>query len=873
MHKVNLKLRRKGWQYAAPLFLGMTLTLCSCSDSDDWGKPSWLGESIYDELQSRGNFSIYLGMAEDLGQTDFLKKTGSVTVFAADDDAMRAYFKEHGIDEKHIPASTKKYLFNSSMLANAYVLDMLTNQPGSGGVTKGQIMRRTNTSWTVYDSIPYIQRTQLPEASVAGDFWKYLRDKEGNTFNLIDDGRHPMVHFIWRQMMTKGMTAEDFSYLFGGRQFNTDDVYINNVKVREGNVTCQNGYLNVMDGVPAPLPNMATYLHTNGNTNLFSKLIDRFSTVSSARSVAEGYKQLGQRYQENGLYSPLAGGDSVYVRRYFYKGVTGDGFDTNNGVTVDATLRLDPSMHDYAQGGDAGIDMGAIFAPTDEALVNYWNGDDGSFLRNRYPGEPFENVPNNVLAELLNNHIQYSFLNTLPSHFSTVLDDAKDAIGLDKNDIVQGATGICDNGAVYVMNKVYAPAAYRSVFAPVLVDDNLKIMRWAIDNCNFKPYLLSMVSYYNFVILSDEALSHYIDPVSYNSPNPKWFKFFYDEESKSVKAYSYSYDKKVGGIEGCKEVGRGTVSEAVLKNRLQDLLDFCTLPRDIYGGNLINGTTTRIQTKTNGTMEVSGSGDDTKFIDQVTGREVPSVESVAKDNGNYYIVNQMVQPTMKSLISVLKSNPNFCKFYELLENAPDRYAILKTDNNSMDGETLSSFKSYHYTVYIPDNAAMEKAFANGLLTWEAIDNLPNLYGEDVDVSALQKECRQRLANFLKYHIQDNSIFIGGDAKSSEEYETAATYTDGSAKGTSYKVNVESTGSDITVKGKYGAAWCNNGVAKVVKGTNSNQLVREYSFSQKAVTGSIQTSSWAVIHEIDTPLIYDAGCLCLKKDGKVNFTLE
>lgn len=872
MHKVDMRLRWKGWQRVAPLFLGMTLSLCSCSDNDDWGKPAWLGESIYDELQSRGNFSIYLGMAEDLGQTDFLKKTGSVTVFAADDESMRAYFKEHGIDENHIPASTKKYLFNSSMLANAYVLDMLTNQPGSGGVTKGQIMRRTNTSWTVYDSIPYIRKAQLPEASVAGDFWKYLRDKNENTFNIIDDGKRPMVHFIWRQMMTKGMTAEDFSYLFGGRQFNTDDVYINNVKVREGNVTCQNGYLNVMDGVPAPLPNMADYLASNGKTNLFSHLINRFSTVVSNKNVAENYKTLSERYASNGLYGPLAGGDSVYVRKYFYKGVDGRGFDTSNGVTVDATLRLDPSKHDYVQSGEVGLDMGAIFAPTDEALLNYWNGDDGAFLRNRYPGEPFENVPNNVLAELLNNHIQYSFLNTLPSHFDNVLDDAKDAIGLSKADIVEGATGVCDNGAVYVMNKVYAPAAYRSVFAPVLVDNNLKIMRWAIENCSFKPYLLSMVSFYNFLILSDDALSHYIDPVSYNSANPKWFKFFYDESDQKVKAYSYTYDKKIGGLEGCKESGRGTVSDAVIKNRLQDLLDFCTLPRDINQGNLIDGRTTRIKTKTNGTMEVIGSGDHTQFVDQVTGQKVSATECVAKDNGNYYIVNQMVQPTFKSLISILKSNPNFSKFYELLENAPDRYAILKTDNLSMDGETLNCFKSYHYTCYIPDNAAMEKAFANGLLTWDAIDNLPNVYGDDVDVAALQKECRQRLANFLKYHIQDNSIFLGGDAKAKESYETSATYTDGSAKGTSYKVQVESTGSDITVTGNYKAAWCNNGVAQVVKDANSNQLVREYSFSRKDATGSIQTSSWAVVHEIKVPLIYDAMCLCLKKDGKVDIAL-
>ena len=121
------------------------LAMAACSDNYEWAqdKPAWLGESIYDELQKRGNFSIYLKMADDLGRTDFLKKTGSVTVFVADDDAFRAFFKKNGLDENHLTPAMKKYLVNSSMLENAYVLDLLTNQPNGDDILKGQIMRRT----------------------------------------------------------------------------------------------------------------------------------------------------------------------------------------------------------------------------------------------------------------------------------------------------------------------------------------------------------------------------------------------------------------------------------------------------------------------------------------------------------------------------------------------------------------------------------------------------------------------------------------------------------------------------------------------------------------------------------------------------------
>ena len=150
------------------IWVGAFCMMPSCSDDYEWAqeKPSWLGQSIYDELARRGNFGIYLKMVDDLGRTEFLSKTGSVTVFVADDDTYRAYFKAQGVDENHISTPMKRFLVNTSMLENAYVLDLLTNQPSGDNILKGQVMRRTNTQWSVYDSIPAVSVAELPEASV-----------------------------------------------------------------------------------------------------------------------------------------------------------------------------------------------------------------------------------------------------------------------------------------------------------------------------------------------------------------------------------------------------------------------------------------------------------------------------------------------------------------------------------------------------------------------------------------------------------------------------------------------------------------------------------------------------------------------------------
>lgn len=868
------------------LFALLSMLVVSCRDHDWETTPDWLGESIYDELSRQGNFSIYLHIVDDLGQKDFLQKTGSVTVFVADDDAYRAWFQAHGTDENHLSIDMKKWLFNSSMLNNAYVLDMLTNAPGTDDVTKGQVMRRTNTAWTVYDSIPAVAAASLPEGHLDADYWKTLRE-QGGTVNLIDNGTHPMVHFLSRQMSTKGVTAKDFAYLFNGQEFNDDDVYINNVKVREGNITCQNGYLNIMDGVVEPLPDMAAYIKDNGKTNLFSEILDRFSAPASATSTAESYKSLRDQYASTGFYPTLAGGDSIYERHYFWQDPNGNGYTLFNGTPVNETLKFDPAQHDYIEGGgsDPGADMGAIFAPTDEAMREYWNSDGGSFLRTRYPGEPFENVPDNVLAEFLGNHMQYSFLSSVPSKFNNVLNDAKDPIGLNADDIDETATCVCDNGAVYVMNKVYAPATFRSVFAPTLVNDNMRIWRWVINNLEFKPYLLSMISYYNFLILTDDALSHYVDPVTYNTSDPRWFEFYFDGRSGTPQARTYKYDKKSSNPFTHDDMrtlystlNNGVYSvNSIVSNRLSDLMNYCIIPRSTQGDNVVKNGVSYLINKNNGIVHVQGQGAGIRIENQASGEMEPVTESVdvteSEGNGIYYVLDNMVQPTMRSLLDELGSHPEYSTFYELLLGNPEWtanesniYALMKKGTGMSindDNTTVKSFNSFQYTVYVPDNNAMQKAIDHGLPTWDRINALDQTYaGTDVNVDSLKEDYTQKLLNFLKYHFQDYSVFVGGDAKSGN-YETAAQHLSGAQIRQSYTVSINAGQNGITVSGQYQPSWADN--ARVVTSDTGkyNQLVREYQFSEKNNNGIISTSSWAVVHHISEPLLYSSECLCMK----------
>ena len=115
----------------------------ACTDSftlDD-EKPSFLNTSIYESLEKSGNFKTYLRLLADKDVnpknarplTEELSRTGSKTVFVADDAAWEAFFKKnetlpesnpwhYATSYEKLSEAQKKLLIHTSMLNNAIVM-------------------------------------------------------------------------------------------------------------------------------------------------------------------------------------------------------------------------------------------------------------------------------------------------------------------------------------------------------------------------------------------------------------------------------------------------------------------------------------------------------------------------------------------------------------------------------------------------------------------------------------------------------------------------------------------------------------------------------------------------------------------------------
>ena len=617
-------------QYAARAFFLFAVCGATYSCKDDYiyddGNPSWLGSSIYEYLESQGNYTNFVKLIDDLDYKEVLARTGSKTLFVANDEAFSTFYQSNpwGVSSyDQLTRNQKKLLLNSVMINNAYLLEMMSSTPASNDDNAtpniGECLRR-ETAADVTDSITFLTAADIPVTfnlpadgnEADKDYWARFREK--GIYLAMDATSPMMTHFIAAQMAKKNITDEDFR-IITGRTREAKDVFIYDSKIVEQDITCQNGYINRLDRVLLTPQNMAEVLRTDGRTKIFSHMIDRFSAPFYNASLTERYRLL---FGE--------GVDSVFQKRYFSTRSQGgtalkndagtDPLGSPNGSDVNYALNFDPGWNTYASSGTASeSDMGVIFAPTDARLMEYFFSLEGGgrFLLKAYAPDlvdritpettdltlvyqAIDQIPLEVIQGLLNNLMKPSFTSAVPSKFETIKNDAQDPMFDEADDYHRNKISdvvMANNGIIYLMDEVITPARYAAVSAPAYVEKDKQIFNWAIQastlgkiQVNYYAYLLSMSSRFSFFVPTDENF-YYVDPVSFLNPEipqpgtpvivGRIYNYVWDNVAKkpSVTQYKYSYDLATG---------TGTIGDRVAtsitdiaENRLKDMLETHTI--------------------------------------------------------------------------------------------------------------------------------------------------------------------------------------------------------------------------------------------------------------------------------------------------------
>ena len=1049
MKKVKSLTNRSGLFGAIMFVLALSMGVSSCRPDFDLDTrfPEWLGTSIYETLEkgfkndSTGQeytFKTFIRLIDDLDQKDILAKTGSKTLFVADDAAFDKFFKNcpftkaDGTSVKNydeLSTAQKRMILNGSMLNNVYQVAMLSSSPGGNDSPPilGNCMRRVSAAETM-DTIPVVLPENLPE----NKYWRRLKNKSDKGVVLLQDGTNkPIIFFVNKFLEMNKIDNDDYDFLFrlGGYSRPNDpkpkhvpgDASVNGITIAWPNKKCFNGFLHVMSEVVYLLPNMADYISTYPDSKIYSAILDRFSVPyyygpggAKSPNDATVRRLIDNKLVVNPLLDPAmrANDDSVYIRKYLAKrarlGSQTETESQNNnfdkpGYPTNDLLKFDPGWNSYVSstvGNNSDValqrDMGLMFVPLDESLKEWWldSTQIGASLRARY-GDPalkgrtdltveeviqdMKGIPDEVIIELVNNNMQTSLVSSVPSKFSSVLNDAQDPF-FDKRSRKEAEETIsdvvmCCNGAVYFTTTVYVPTAYKSVSYPVLVNEKLKIIDWAIkdETLAYRAYLNSMVAEYSFFVpLVEGAGSEFedklvwIDPASFylkkynsgvNTGSLKALAFSYAKnphEKFTVIADVYDYDDVTGAltptdIQIVPDVVTTSSGEAdnndtkFIRNRLLDLMDYHIIIGDVEenGSKDANGYS-YFRTKGRGTirfknaadfhdMEVSGGWqiendgepDEIQRPVKVVQRYDlnPKTNFLTPGNGRTYVLDRPLLPSRKSVYDILSdadNYPEFQSFFKLMETT-GIFAQKSNMNDIASLNCISTFNTYHYTVYVPQNSSVDAMITDKLdattksklMLPETLAKLDTLYkylreelkddnGDstgmamfkdsliDLSVklfgsydeakinSAMNAEWPARsftnrkldqLKNFVKYHIQDNSVYIGADFDAGvDDYGNPAT----KAEYETAFMNENQQFVKVTVKGGDAISiFDKNGHTRTVQQTTSatgkpyyNIMCREYeikSISDGALSEglyddfSIETSSYAVVHLIDAPL--------------------
>jgi hypothetical protein len=889
-------------------FIAGAAMMQSCDKDILTGQPEWLGNSIYERLEEgievdgqTKTFKTTLRLIDDLKYKETLSKTGSKTLFVASDDAYQAWFNSNNIfgvrSYEDLSEGQKKQLFNGTMINNAYLIELMSNIPAKSDNTlpeSGMCMRR-ETAASSLDNIPVLNVEDFPiNKAIADDpvnrAWGSVRNQGKNIHIMKDETSAPMIHFLPQFMEKNNITDNDLYVISNHASESVQDSWVNGRKVISNEQTCKNGYIYVVDGVIESTPNMAEIINTNSNTTQWAKLLNRFSVpVAMDKASQEEFWRLHPEY---------ANTDSLYTLSYLnYSGnhelytPTGRRDDVLN---ASGLLKFDPGWNQYMADNTTIImqnDAATMLVPNNKALAEWFDSGSGKVLKDKFGS--WDNIPYETLVKLLNVNMQESFVASVPSKFPSILDDSQRSMGITIADIDSCIMGC--NGVVYITNKVFAPSEYSSVMFPALIQStsDYSVIYHALSSNytptyvtnngaakDFTPYLTAMDSKFSLIIpfnseswlkfaAGDIKFLSFIDPCSYGLPQQYLLVFYYYKEQINCAAYPV-----IMAPDGSWELTSGTVyglTADIAVNRLYDYLDNSILLEDITPDK------TMYKTKAGSVIKAFKEGNDMYFqggLQLHTGEKIKASSKYIYDmgsggNGTTYGVNNeedleygrvhIPMTSAKSVYEILKEDKDKGGdhlFYDLIYGDESGKGLFGTKDgkyyclNPAENKNLTVFDNYNYTIYVPTDAAIKQMIDNGYLpTWDDYNN-----SESEDEKAVIAD---RIHSFVRYHIQDNSVYIGGDKVSNFQYESGKLNPKNNRF---YSIYVTQDGNSLTVKDQLGRTYTANVAA-------SNKCSREYwiewgsgvkldNLSLNSFKCNIAASSNAVLHKINGVLLYD-----------------
>lgn len=409
-------------------------------------------------------------------------------------------------------------------------------------------------------------------------------------------------------------------------------------------------------------------------------------------------------------YKLLGGNSDVYIKGYN----AGLAFSLNN----ENFLKL--------QDNDAQASGYTMFVPTNDVLKNYIN----TVLLENYTS--LDQMPLQIIVDFLNAHMWQG--NVWPSKFTTTNNFQGEPARFDATtDVIDKK--ILSNGIFYGTNKVQQANVFTTVYGRVYLDPNYLLMLKILNTApNYGINITIPTIKYTVVMMSDAV----------------------------IKSFGYDYNNSTLTWQYSPPGSTTIVSGNAARDALLRIVATHIIPTP--NGEMDNLTDSGIVESLNGEYVKYNKN---KFISagsQDSGFTISATGTKTSINGRVYYADKLLTYTTRTIGSKIVSlggtsaaNSDYYNFAQLLKSS--------TLYNVVTGDILGVSPGVFYTVFVPNNAAIQAAATAGWLP-KLASGQPNLTNNP----AWSQGAKDSINSFILFHILNKNTVVP-DGKKTGTFET------------------------------------------------------------------------------------------------------
>ena len=224
------------------------------SDKEIYQRPDWLPGKLYTTVSVQENLTMFTECLRLTGLDSLIDVSGSWTVFAPTDEAMKQYLSDNRYASiSDIPLNQLEKIAKFHIIQNPWSLEQLQSLSAFGWRTKedGNLNSYAYKRQTILKNKNekyWIKRANKKDMIVTDS-----TSSDGYKKVFVESRKYVPV-FYDLYLTVNGITSGDYNFYFG-RSYEPGNVYFAGARILKSDIFAENGFVHIIDRVVNPMLN------------------------------------------------------------------------------------------------------------------------------------------------------------------------------------------------------------------------------------------------------------------------------------------------------------------------------------------------------------------------------------------------------------------------------------------------------------------------------------------------------------------------------------------------------------------------------------------------------------------------------------------